>query len=129
MNTLTLFGQMKIELNENQKSIFIDSVNQIYIRAYCSPVDSCDYTPYQLTNVMVEDLLERLNKSNSKDSCDFSERFYVLVHFKDGTIREFKINGSLIIDYNNDCFDIKDTMYFENLWIELRAKWIRKNKK
>lgn len=118
--TVTLYGQMKNDFKEKKQTINIDSVNHIFIRAYCSPTDSCDHTPYQLTNVMVVDLIERLNNSNSKDSCDFSELYYLIIHFKDGTIRDFKINGSLILNNSNECIDFKDNNFFENLWIESR---------
>ncbi len=126
---LTFYGQTKNDSIENKLTINIKTVNQIYISAYCSPWDSCRGTQYQLNFAMTNDLIDRLNKSNSKNPCIFTEEYYLYIHFKDRTIKILRIKGALIKDNNDKCFDIKDSDYFENLWIKLDKEWIEVNKK
>ena len=129
IGALTHCGQTKSSIEENKLLVNIETVTQIYIAAYCSPIDSCRGTQYQLNHTMVEDLINRLNKSNSKDSCNFTEEYLLYIHFTDGTIKKFKINGSSIKDNKDRCFDVKDSDYFKNLWRVLDKEWIELNKK
>ena len=126
---LTLYGQTKNGIEGNKLLVNIETVNKIYIAAYCSPIDSCRGTQYQLHHTMVEDLINRLNKSNLKDSCNFSEEYLLYIHLKDGTIKKFKINRSSIEGSNDRCFNIGDSGYFKNLWLVLDKEWIELNKK
>jgi hypothetical protein len=127
--TSTLHGQTKNGLKENELRINTKSVNRICIAAYCSPNDSCRGTPYQLNNTMAEDLIERLNKSNSRGPCIYYPEYLLHIYFKNGTQRDFRINGSSIKEINDWCFDINDSDYFKNLWIELDKIWIESNKR
>ena len=45
----------------------------------------------------------------------------------DGTIRYFEINGSAIKENNGKYFEIADSSYFTNLWIELDRIWVELN--
>jgi len=122
-------NQTKNSLEENKLTLNIETIDTIYLVAYCGPMDSCNGTLYQLKYAMIHDLIDRVNKSSSKGSCNFDEEYLLYVHFKDGTTRNFRINGSLIKDNNDRCFDIKNSNYFENLWIGLNKEWIELNKK
>lgn len=126
---LTPYGQTKNGSEEYELKIGMETVNQIYIAGYCSPMDSCRGTPYQLNDAMAEGLIDKLNKSNSKDPCIYTVEYFLYIYFKDGTQRDFKINGTLIKENNSWCFDINDADYFENLWIELDKEWIELNKR
>ncbi|HEY6163113.1 MAG TPA: hypothetical protein VI112_17935, partial [Bacteroidia bacterium] len=77
--TLALKGQTKNYLKENKPVINIESIDHICIAAYCSPIDSCRNTPYQLSKTMVEALIGKLNKSISKNSCSLTERYLLYV--------------------------------------------------
>ena len=72
-----------------------------------------------LNDSMIEDLIDRLNKSNSIGKCKFYNLYWLNIYYTDGTIRTFRINGSSIKENNDWCFNIKDSDYMVNLWTEL----------
>lgn len=126
---LTSFSQTQNGSEEHELKINVETVNRIFIAANCSPVDSCRRTPYLLNDAMAKDIIDRLNKSNSKDSCTYTAEYLLNIYYKDGTRRDFKISGASIKENNDLCFEINDSDYFENLWIELDKEWIELNKK
>ena len=128
---LISYGQTETKSEENKLTINKETVNQIYIAGYCSPMDSCRGTSYLLNDTMAENLIDKLNNSISKDPCNFAEyssEYVLYIHLKDGTKKDFKIIGQSIKEDNDRCFDIHDTDYFEKTWSVLDNKWIELNK-
>lgn len=119
---LASFSQRHKGSEEYVLMINLESVNQIYIAAKCSPVDSCRSTLYLLNDTMTEDLIDRLNKSASKTPCSNNTEYLLSINLKNGSQRYFEINGSSIKENSDRCFDIIDSVYFKNLWIELDNK-------
>jgi hypothetical protein len=113
------FGQTKTKLNKNKLFINKDLVTQIEITNNCLPLDSCQVHTYKLNDSMIEGLVDRLNKSDSIGICKYYNLYWINIYLTDGIIRTFRINGALIKENNDWCFDIKDTDYVENLWREL----------
>jgi hypothetical protein len=126
---LTSCGHIETRSEESNLTINLDSVNQIYISGYCGVLDTCEksvYRPYLLNETMKENIIEKLNKSISKDPCNFEEystEYRLNVYFNNETSRGFKMFGGLIKEGDNQCFEINDADYFENLWVELDDKW------
>ena len=72
-------GQTETKSEENKLTINKETVNQIYISGYCGPLDTCiksTYRLYLLTDTMTENLIDKINKSISKDPCNFDEDYF-----------------------------------------------------
>jgi len=116
---ITSFGRIETISEGNKLKINKELVDSIEITNNCSPCDSCRFVTYKLNESMTKDLIERLNESNSKDSCKYTVLYWLIIYSNNGTIRIFRINGALIKEKDNLCFDIKDSNYFEELYKEL----------
>jgi len=117
---------IKVNLNK-------DLISQITISNYCGPMDSCQIITYKLTNPMIEDLVNRLNKSDSIGPCEFANEYWLRIYFTDSTISTYITNGFLFYEVKEDdhllyttiieaedlCLKIKDPDYVNNLWKEL----------
>ena len=121
---MTSYGQTKNGSEVNKLAINNELVDSIQITNNCLPCDSCQFITYRLNESMTKNLFEILNESNTKDSCKYLTLYWLDIYFKDGTIRTFGINGPLFNENNKWCFDINDSDYFENLWIELEKNCI-----
>ncbi len=119
---LCSFGQTKTKSNEHKLTINKDLVTQIDITNHCYPLDSCQMFTYNLSDSMIEDLIDRLNKSHSMGPCKYINLYVINIYLTDGTKRMFRINGPSIKENSDWCFDIKDPDYAQNVWAELNRK-------
>ena len=116
---ITSFGKIKTISEGYKLKINKELVDSIEITNNCSPCDSCRFVTYKLNESMTNNLIDRLNESNSKDSCKYTVLYWLEIHFNNGTYRTFRVNGALIKEKDNLCFDIKDSKWFEELYKEL----------
>jgi len=132
--TLFSYGQSNKKVHHIELNLNTDSISQIGISNYCGPMDSCQTITYKLSVTMNEGLIERLNKSDLAEPCEFTNLYWLKIYFNDGAIITYITNGFLLkeVTENDDypnyttvikaddlCLKIKDLDYISNLWEEL----------
>lgn len=131
--TLFLFGQNPTKSMNHELKLSKDLISEIEISNYCGPMDSCAIFTYKLTRAMTEGLIDRLNIAKPSGPCEFTNVYWLNIHFKDHARITYITNGFLFYEVQQDdrffyttvieaddlCLKSKDPLYVKNLWNEL----------
>jgi len=78
-----------------------------------------------LTEKQKNEFLNKWNTSKAVRPIKSMTRFFITVHFKDGTSRKFKGSGQYLKEGNDFGFDLGDSKFLETLWNELNVDFIK----
>ena len=108
--------QSKTKYADEKKSIDLATVDDIVLKKSSDQKDSLNINMKLLTDEQSKWIVDKWNNAKSKGPCKYVPTYWLEVHFKDGTKRTFLINGQTIKESNDDCYDLGDSKYLEQLW-------------
>lgn len=120
--TLTACGQTKTKSNFEKSKIDIETVDFVEINNKSVQLDTIQSDKKQLTEKQKNEFINKWNNSKSVGPIKSVTRFFITVHFKDGTTRQFRGSGQYLKEGNDIGFDLGDSKYLETLWNDLNAK-------
>ncbi len=120
--TLTACGQAKTKSNFEKSKIDIETVDFIEVNNKSKQIDSIQSDKKRLTEKQKSEFVIKWNNSKSLGPIKSMTRFFISVHFKDGTTRQFRGSGQYLKEGNDFGFDLGDSKYLETLWNDLNAK-------
>jgi len=120
--TFSACGQTKTKLNFEKPKIDIETVDFIEINNKSQELDTIHLDQKLLTEEQKNELVNKWNNSKSIGPIKSMTRFFITVHFKDGTSRKFRGSGQYLKEGNDFGFDLFDSKYLETLWTELNPK-------
>jgi len=94
-----------------KKSIDKDSVDYIVIEQWHK-----DSSAFRLNNKQINDFIDKWNNSSSVGLYKYIAEYDLTVHFKNGLLRNFRINTEKIKENNDYCYNILDKDFFNNVW-------------
>ena len=111
---LTACGQTKSI--DDKQAIDLTTVDFIEIRNHSGQADTIQTIRKRLTNEQTKLFVDKWNTAKSNGPCKYIVLYWVDVTFKDKTKRTFRVNGKNIKEKNDQCFDLGDSKYIEQLW-------------
>ena len=123
--TLTACGQTKTKSNFEKSKIDIETVDIIEINNKSAQLDTIQSGKKQLTEKQKNEFVIKWNNSKSVGPIKSMTKFFITVHFKDGTTRQFSGSGQYLKEGNDFGFDLGDSKYLETLWNELKVDHIK----
>jgi len=112
-------GQTKTKSNFEKSKIDIQTVDFIEINNKSEQLDTIQVDKKLLTEKQKNEFVSKWNNSKSVGPIKSMTRFFITVHFKDGTNRKFRGSGQYLKEGNDFGFDMVDSEYLETLWTEL----------
>jgi hypothetical protein len=70
----------------------------------------------KLTAEETKIFIEKWNNADALGPCKFIPLYVIDIQMEDGTKRKFRLNGRNIKETNDDCFNLGDNNYIEQLW-------------
>lgn len=119
--TFSACGQTKTKSNFEKTNIDIVTVDFIEIRNRAGQPDTLENQTKRLTNDQKNLFSEKFNSSKSNGLRKAIPLYFIDVHLKDGTKRNFRVNGQYIKENNDYCFDLGDSKFIETIWNELNS--------
>lgn len=119
--TFSACGQTKTKSNFEKTNIDIVTVDFIEIRNRAGQPDTLENQTKRLTNDQKNLFSEKFNSSKSNGLRKTIPLYFIDVHLKDGTKRNFRVNGQYIKENNDYCFDLGDSKFIETIWNELNS--------
>ena len=123
--TLIACGQTKTKSNFEKSKIDIETVDLIEINNKSVQLDTIQSDKKQLTEKQRNEFVIKWNNSKSVGPIKSMTRFFITVHFKDRTTRQFRGSGQYLKEGNDFGFDLGDSKYLESLWNELNIDHIK----
>ena len=123
--TLTACVQTEAKPIGNKQALDFSEVEYIEIQNHSGQNDTIETIRKRLTNEQSKKFVDSWNEAKSIGICKFFPIFWIDIKLKDGTARNFKINGEYIRENNDACFHIGDNMFIENLWKNLNVNHIQ----
>lgn len=123
--TFTACGQTKTKSNFEKSNIDIETINFIEIRNKAGQSDTLENKTKRLTKDQQKLFVEKFNSSKSNGLRKAIPLYFIDVHLKDGTKRNFRVNGQYIKENNDYCFDLGDSKLIETIWNELIVDHIK----
>jgi len=104
--------------NSSHERIEIDfnKVNVIEIKNNPLGNDKTEAKLKQLTTEQSKQFVDIWNTSESIGLCKSGIQYWIIVTFKDGSKRTFRVNRQIIKENNDNGYSIKDEKFFDNLW-------------
>lgn len=122
---MTACGQTKNKSNFEKSKIDIETVDYIEINNKSEQLDTIQLDKKLLTEKQKNEFVSKWNNSKSVGPIKSMTRFFITVHFKDGTTRKFRGSGQYLKEGNDFGFDLGDSKYLETLWNELNIDHIK----
>lgn len=119
---LTSCGQTKSKTYFKKINIDIESVDFIEINNKSEQFDTIQVGKKLLTEKRKNEFVNKWNSAKSVGPIKSMTRFFITVHFKDGTTRQFRGSGQYLKEGNDLGFDLVDSKYLETLWYELNPR-------
>jgi hypothetical protein len=119
--TLTACGQTKTKSNFEKSKIDIETVDFIEINNKSEQLDTIQLDKKLLTEKQKKEFVNKWNNSKSVGPIKSITRYFITIHFKDGTTRKFWGSGQYLKEGNDFGFDLGDSKYLETLWTELNS--------
>jgi hypothetical protein len=116
--TLTIssvYSQTKINSKYSKRPIDLPTVDRIEVRKYLYQTDSLNVNWKILTDEEIKLTVDRWNNSKPKGLCKYMPKYWLYIHFKDGTKRTFRLNGRSIKENGDYCYDFGDTKFIEQI--------------
>ena len=114
--TFSACGQTKTKSNFEKTNIDIVTVD---FRNRAGQPDTLENQTKRLTNDQKNLFSEKFNSSKSNGLRKAIPLYFIDVHLKDGTKRNFRVNGQYIKENNDCCFDLGDSKFIETILQEL----------
>jgi len=124
--TFTACGQTKSKSNFEKLIIDIETVDYIEIKNRAGQSDTLMNLTKRLTDEQKNPFIEKYNNSKPNGLRKAIPLYFIDVILKDGTKRNFSMNGQYIKENNDYCFDIGDSKFIEKIWNELNIDHIKK---
>jgi hypothetical protein len=125
LTTFTACGQTKTKSNFEKIKIDIETVDFIEIRNRPGQLDTLVNQTNRLTSEQKNLFVEKFNSSKSNGLRKAIPLYFIDVHLKDGTKRNFSVNGQYIKENNDYCFDLGNSKFIETIWNELNVDHIK----
>ena len=100
-------------------SIDIDDIDSVIITKQYNSL-GID-TSKKLTNNSIQSFVDKWNNSSSSGPWKFLPNYVLTVYFKNNQQKIFRACGQNVKEKNDWCVDFKDTVYFDNLWVDNNA--------
>ena len=123
--TFTACGQTKTKSNFEKLKLDIEAVDFIEINNKSEQLNTIQLDKKLLTEKQKNEFVNKWNNSKSVGPIKSMTRFFITVHFKDGTSRKFRGSGQYLKEGNDFGFDLGDSKYLETLWNELNVDHIK----
>ena len=81
-----------------------------------SPDDTIALPSIKLTDKNIQKFTDDFNDSKYVGPCKYYPFYLLNVYLKDGKSRDFRCNGQNIKENNDQCFEIGDHNYFDDLY-------------
>jgi hypothetical protein len=117
--TFTACGQTKSKSNFEKLIIDIETVDYIEIKNRAGQSDTLDNLTKRLTDEQKNQFIEKYNNSKPNGLRKAIPLYFIDVNLKDGTKRNFSMNGQYIKENNDYCFDLGDSKFIESIWNKL----------
>ncbi len=119
LTTLTSCGQTKTKSDFEKLKIDIETIDFIEINIKSEQLDTIQLDKKILPEKQKYEFVGKWNNSKPVGPIKSMTRFFISVHFKDGTTRKFRGNGQYLKEGNDFGFDLGDNKYLVTLWTEL----------
>jgi hypothetical protein len=119
LTTFTACGQTKSKSNFEKLIIDIETVDYIEIRNRAGLSDTLNKLTKRLTDEQKNRFIEKYNNSKPNGLRKAIPLYFIDVNLKDGTKRNFSINGQYIKENNDYCFDLGNSKFIESIWNKL----------
>lgn len=119
--TFTACGQTETKSNFEKSNINIEKVDFIELNNKSAQLDTIQLDKKLLTEKQKNEFVNKWNNSKSVGPIKSITRFFITVHFKDGSSRKFKGSGQYLKEGNDFGFDLGDSKFLETLWNELNT--------
>jgi hypothetical protein len=117
--TLTACGQTKTKSNFEELKIDIETVDFIEINNKSEQTNTIQSDKKRFTEKQKNEFVDKWNNSKSVGPIKSMTRFFITVHFTDGTSRKFRGSGQYLKETNDFGFDLGDSKFIETIWNEL----------
>ena len=123
--TFSACGQTKTKSNFEKSNIDIETVDFIEINNKSAQLYTIQFDKKLLTEKQKNEFLNKWNTSKAVGPIKSMTRFFITVHFKDGTSRKFKGSGQYLKEGNDFGFELGDSKFLETLWNEQNVDLIK----
>lgn len=124
-STITACVLTKTKSNFEKSKIDIETVDYIEINNKSEQLDTIQLDKKLLTEKQKNEFVSKWSNSKSVGPIKSMTRFFITVHFNDGTTRKLKGNGQYLKEDNDNGFDLGDSKYIETIWNELNIDHIK----
>jgi hypothetical protein len=125
LTTITSCYQTKTKSNFEKSKIDIETVEFIEINNKSVQLDTIQSDKKSLTVNQKNEFINKWNNSKYVGPIKSMTKYFITIHFKDGTKRKFRGNGKYIKEDNDFGYDLGDNKYLETLWNELNIDHIK----
>lgn len=119
--TFSACGQTKTKSNFEKSKIEIEEVDFIEINNKPEQLDTIPVQKKFLAEQQKEEFVNKWNNSKSVGLVKSITRYFITVHFKDGSSRRFKGSEQCLKEGNDFGFDLGDNKYLEKLWNKVNS--------
>ncbi len=103
------------------KQIEVQNIKQIQIIQVADLYNSSHYYWKELSQHQTKQFVEKWNAAKSIGDCKKQiTSYFIVVYFYDGNMREFQINGRIIKEKTNTCFEINEPNFFDDLYAKAK---------
>lgn len=110
--TVLLVSCLNIEKNVRRPSrLKVDLIENVYLKKEMFGIDSV-----KLSLNQINQFVEKWNHSESKGLYKMIPKFWISVHMKNDSIRNFRVNSNLIKENGDWAFSIRDSLLINSFW-------------